>query len=132
MGGSGGCQAVLLVETRHLNRRIGRLADYLDRRPPRLFGVAGDPTPSTPPARWNTAHAAALSFGTKQSPGSMSVANNKDANQKQPGEKEPGKYHYNPGNMSEKTIDSGKPESQQRANIDRIKSRGEQPHTRDD
>jgi hypothetical protein len=62
----------------------------------------------------------------------MSVANNKDPNQKQPGEKEPGKYHYNPGNMSEKTIDSGKPESQQRANIDRIKSRGEQPHSRDD
>jgi len=65
-------------------------------------------------------------------PGSMSVANNKDPNQKQPGEKEPGKYHYNPGNMSEKTIDAGKPESQQRANIDRIKSRGEQPHSRDD
>jgi hypothetical protein len=35
--------------------------------------------------------------------GSMSVANNKDP--KQPGEKESGKYHYNPGNMSEKTID---------------------------
>jgi hypothetical protein len=65
-------------------------------------------------------------------PGSMPVANNKDLNQKQPGEKEPGKYHYNPGNMSEKTIDAGKPESQQRANIDRIKSRGEQPHSRDD
>ena len=51
-------------------------------------------------------------------PGSMPV----DLNQKQPGEKEPGKYHYNPGNMSEKTIDAGKPASQQRANIDRIKS----------
>jgi hypothetical protein len=38
------------------------------------------------------------------------VANNKDANQKQPGEKEPGKYHYNPGNMSGKTIDSGEDE----------------------
>jgi hypothetical protein len=36
------------------------------------------------------------------------VANNEDANQKQPGEKGPGKYHYNPGNMSSKTIDSGK------------------------
>jgi hypothetical protein len=91
-----------------------------------------DATPTPPPAGWNTDHAAALSFGSKQSPGSMSVANNKDPNQKQPGEKEPGKYHYNPGNMSEKTIDSGKPESQQRANIDRIKSRGEQPHSRDD
>ena len=37
------------------------------------------------------------------------MANNKDPNQKQPGEKEPGKYHYNPGNMSGKTVDSGKP-----------------------
>jgi hypothetical protein len=34
--------------------------------------------------------------------------------------------------MSEKTVDAGKPESQQRANIDRIKSCGEQPHSRDD
>ena len=39
------------------------------------------------------------------------MANNKDPNQKQPGEKEPGKYHYNPGNMSGKTMDSCKPES---------------------
>ena len=60
-----------------------------------------------------------------------SVANNKDPNQKRPGEKEPGKYHYNPGNMSEKAIDRGKPESQQRANVDRIKSRRKQPHSRD-
>ena len=117
----------VVSETRHLNRRIaGPLSSSS------FVRVTADATPSPPPARWNTAHAAALSFGTKQSPGSMSVANNKDPNQKQPGEKEPGKYHYNPGNMSEKTIDSGKPESQQRANIDRIKSRGEQPHSRDD
>ena len=27
-----------------------------------------------------------------------------------PGEKEPGKYHYNPGNMSGKTMDSCKAE----------------------
>ena len=47
------------------------------------------------------------------------MANNKDPNQKQPGEKEPGKYHYNPGNMSGKTADRGKPESEQRANVDR-------------
>ena len=46
--------------------------------------------------------------------------------------KEPDKYHYNPGNMSGKTADSGKPESEQRANVDRIKSRGKQPHSRDD
>jgi hypothetical protein len=32
------------------------------------------------------------------------VENNKDPNQKQPGEKEPGTFHYNPGNMSGKTI----------------------------
>ncbi len=58
------------------------------------------------------------------------MANNKDPNQKQPGEKEPGQYHS--GNMSGKTADSGKPESEQRANVDRIKSRGKQPHSRDD
>ena len=32
------------------------------------------------------------------------MANNKNPNEKQPGEKEPGKFHYNPGNMSGKTI----------------------------
>ena len=36
------------------------------------------------------------------------------------------------GNMSGKTIDSGKPELERRANIDRIKSCGKQPHSRDD
>jgi hypothetical protein len=51
------------------------------------------------------------------------MANNKDPNQKQPGEKEPGKFHYNPGNMSGKTI--GKNESQQRANADTKQSRRE-------
>ena len=50
------------------------------------------------------------------------MANSKDPNQKQPGEKEPGKYHYNPGNMSGKTADSGKPKFERRANVDRIKS----------
>jgi hypothetical protein len=68
----------------------------------------------------------------KQRSKEYSVANNKDPNKKQPGEKEPGKYHYNPGNMSGKTIESGKPESEQRANIDRIKSRSKQPHGRED
>ena len=60
------------------------------------------------------------------------MANNKGPNHKQPGEKEPGKYHYNPGNMSGKTADSGKPKSEQRANVNRVKSRGKQPHRRDD
>jgi hypothetical protein len=36
------------------------------------------------------------------------VANNKNPDQKQPGEKEPGKFHYNPGNMSGKTIGATK------------------------
>jgi hypothetical protein len=44
------------------------------------------------------------------------MANNKNPNQKQPGEKEPGKFHYNPGNMSGKTIGICKDESEQPAN----------------
>ena len=60
------------------------------------------------------------------------MANNKDPNQKQPGEKEPGRYHYNPGNMSGKTMDSCKPESEQRANADRIRSRDKHDQSRDD
>ena len=52
------------------------------------------------------------------------MANNKNPNQKQPGEKEPGKFHYNPGNMSGKTIGTSKDEQQ--SNADRILSRHEQ------
>ena len=51
------------------------------------------------------------------------MADNKNPNQKQPGEKKPGKFHFNPGNMSGKTADIGKAESEQRANVDRIQSR---------
>lgn len=51
------------------------------------------------------------------------MANNKNPNQKQPGEKPEGKYHYNPGNQSGKTIEITKPESEQKNNVDRIKSR---------
>ena len=47
------------------------------------------------------------------------MADNRDPNQKQPGEKEPGTFHFNPGNMSGKTIE----ESEQQANADRIQSR---------
>ena len=54
------------------------------------------------------------------------MANNKNPNQKQPGEKEPGKDHYNPGNMSGKTIEICKDECQQQANAGRIRSRHEQ------
>jgi hypothetical protein len=39
--------------------------------------------------------------------------NNKDPNQKQPGEKEPGTFHYNPGNMSGKTIGAEENKSKQ-------------------
>jgi hypothetical protein len=39
------------------------------------------------------------------------VGNNKDPDQKRPGEREPGTFHYNPGNMSGKTIGAEKDES---------------------
>jgi hypothetical protein len=52
------------------------------------------------------------------------MANNKNPNQKQPGEKEPGTFHYNPGNMSGKTI--GKDESEQSPKVDREQSRHDQ------
>ena len=51
------------------------------------------------------------------------MGNNKNPNQKQPGEKPPGKYHFNPGNQSGKTVEITKPESEQKNNLDRIKSR---------
>lgn len=41
------------------------------------------------------------------------MANNKNPSQKQPGEKEPGTFHYNPGNMSGKTIGANKDDSRQ-------------------
>jgi hypothetical protein len=50
------------------------------------------------------------------------VTNNKNPNQKQPGEKESGTFHYNPGNISGKTIGTNKDESEQ-SNADRIHSR---------
>ena len=52
------------------------------------------------------------------------MANNKNPNEKQPGEKPSGKHHYNPGNMSGKTVEAGKKEAEQR-NIDRLQSRDE-------
>jgi hypothetical protein len=53
------------------------------------------------------------------------MANNKNPTQKQPGEKAPGKFHYNPGNMSGKTIGSRKDESEQQAD-DKKHSRRDQ------
>jgi hypothetical protein len=55
----------------------------------------------------------------KQDSQEYSVTNNKNPNQKQPGEKEPGTFHYNPGNMSGKTIGTSKDESEQ-SEADRI------------
>jgi hypothetical protein len=51
------------------------------------------------------------------------MTDNRNPNRKQPGEKAPGKFHYNPGNMSGKTIETCKDESEQQANADRIRSR---------
>lgn len=41
------------------------------------------------------------------------MGNNRNPNQKQPGEKQPGTFHFNPGNMSGKTIGTNKDESEQ-------------------
>jgi hypothetical protein len=41
------------------------------------------------------------------------VGNNKDPNVKRPGEKESGTFHYNPGNMSGKTIGPENADSKQ-------------------
>src|SRR5919201_1511004 len=49
------------------------------------------------------------------------MTENKNPKQKQPGEKKPGKYHFNPGNMSGKTVE----ESREQANADRKQSRNE-------
>jgi hypothetical protein len=54
-----------------------------------------------------------------------------DTIEKKPGEKPDGKFHYNPGNQSGKTIEEGKPEAEQENNVDRIRSRGEQPKSRE-
>jgi hypothetical protein len=54
------------------------------------------------------------------------MANNKNPGEKQPGEKGDGKFHYNPGNMSGKTIGSGKDKSEQQDNTDQIRSRRKQ------
>jgi hypothetical protein len=50
----------------------------------------------------------------------------KKNNEKRPGEKPEGKYHYNPGNMSGKTVE----DSAQENNEDRVDSRAPPPHER--
>ena len=44
------------------------------------------------------------------------MANNKNPNERQPSEKEPGTFHYNPGNMSGKTVGSHKNDADQQSN----------------
>ena len=50
------------------------------------------------------------------------MANNKNPNKKRPGEKPPGKYHYNPGNMSEKVADIHKDESTRKTTGTRLRA----------
>jgi len=50
---------------------------------------------------------------------------------KKPGEKLPGKYHYNPGNMSGKTVDIARDEPGQENNVDRIRNRKEHVRERE-
>jgi hypothetical protein len=58
-----------------------------------------------------------------------SILINKNPNQKQPGEKEPGKFHYNPGNMSEKIIGQRKDKSKQQADTEEVPA-GQQDQNR--
>lgn len=51
------------------------------------------------------------------------MATNKNPNQRQPGEKQPGTFHFNPGNMSEKTAESREDKPEQQAKPDRTDSR---------
>jgi len=50
------------------------------------------------------------------------MANNKNPNEKQPGEKVPGKYHYNPGNMSGKTVKTCEEGSERKNDGDGLQS----------
>ena len=53
------------------------------------------------------------------------MANNKNPSEKQPGEKAPGKYHYNPGNMSGKTVKTDEAEAEEKNKGDKLRSRDE-------
>lgn len=51
------------------------------------------------------------------------MANNKSPNEKQPGEKAEGKLHYNPGNMSGKTVKISEEGSEEKIGDDKKESR---------
>jgi hypothetical protein len=55
------------------------------------------------------------------------VANNKNPNKTQPGEKTEGKFHYNPGNMSGKTVKISEEGSGEKIDDDKIQSRDQLP-----
>jgi hypothetical protein len=55
------------------------------------------------------------------------MANNKNPSEKQPGEKAEGKYHYNPGNMSGKTVEADDQGSEKKNDGDKLRSRDELP-----
>jgi hypothetical protein len=50
---------------------------------------------------------------------------------KKPGEKPPGKYHYNPGNMSGKSVSIPKDKAEQENDVDRLQSRDEPTRKRE-
>lgn len=58
----------------------------------------------------------------------MADQDNKKA--RAPGQNAAGKFHYNPGNMAGKTTEANKPEAEQQANEDRIRSRAKPPQER--
>jgi len=54
------------------------------------------------------------------------MADDKGPDTKRPDQKEAGKFHYNPGNMSGKSAEIFKDESERENNADRIRSRDPQ------
>jgi hypothetical protein len=44
--------------------------------------------------------------------GAFLMANNKDPNKKRSGEKPPGKFHFNPGNQSGKSVETGRDQNE--------------------
>ena len=55
------------------------------------------------------------------------MANNRNPNEKLPGEKAPGKHHYNPGNMSGKTVKTSEEGSEKKIDVDKLQNRDEAP-----
>jgi len=58
------------------------------------------------------------------------MGNNKDPNKKRPGEKEPGTFHYNPGNMSGKTAEGCKNQSEEQNDANKKQIPGKEDQKR--